>query len=282
MVSVARESKADEKCAHSTTVLGEADWDRDWCRHGRVGFIVLSNDERGELEIPRYFPEGFAVHFARLPGSTEVTSESLYANFSNLRDCARRLAVSDMKVICFACTSASFLIGADKVNREILEGAREREMRSSVGNNVSAGTASYFAHQSEAACKTKDIIPTSMTECVLEALKRALWRNVPGGYQNDMMANPTRRIVILTPYLADINRTQVPTFESSIPGLKVVEIMGLDIDHSFAMHRPSSKALRRLAKEMFLRHNEAYKSSGARNSFTGMCADFTGQFLDVS
>ena len=99
-------ANADHSCAFTAAPLQNADYDKDWFRAGRVGIILLSNDERAESELSRYFPPEIALHFTRLPGNTAVTVESLKANFGHLSDCAKRLTVSDLKVL-FSLHSSS-------------------------------------------------------------------------------------------------------------------------------------------------------------------------------
>lgn len=156
-------------------------------------------------------------------------------------------------MVCFACTSASFLIGSEKARAEILEGARSREM---------------------GGLPQPDVIPTTLTDCVIAALRAVLLRppqlhdgtsqGAPSGSwvageedsaSSGRQQEGVRRIVVVTPYTADVNREQVAAFEAELPFLKIVAIHGFSIDTSPEMHRPSYATLKRTAKTLFANHN---------------------------
>jgi maleate isomerase len=90
----------------------------------RIGFVLMANDQLIEVEMFRLAPPGVGVHFARVPGSDNVTVDDLLGMEKHLADAAARLIPdSGLDVICFACTSGSALIGEERVMAELSRGA---------------------------------------------------------------------------------------------------------------------------------------------------------------
>ncbi len=72
----------------------------------------------------RLAPPGVGFHFSRLPGVVECTTETLMAMGEGLAEAASRFVCENgFDVVCFACTSASALIGEERVREELLRGA---------------------------------------------------------------------------------------------------------------------------------------------------------------
>jgi len=106
----------------SSQVDVQFDRGRDW--RARIGFIVIASDGTIEGEMPILAPPGVGINFARLPGSNEVTAENLLAMVNDLEDVASRFVFDgDLNVVCFACTSASALIGEERVKAALSRGA---------------------------------------------------------------------------------------------------------------------------------------------------------------
>jgi len=86
------------------------------CR-AALGLVVLQKDETLAPEMSSVLPEGdAALYHTRIPSDDEVTSDTLQAM---ARELPRALALlpttRPLDVIAFACTSASTVIGQDKV-----------------------------------------------------------------------------------------------------------------------------------------------------------------------
>lgn len=106
----------------SSQVEVQFDRGRDW--RARIGFVILASDGTIEGEMFTLAPPGVGINFARLPGSNEVTAENLLAMEDDLEDVASRFVFDgDLNVVCFACTSASALIGEERVKAALSRGA---------------------------------------------------------------------------------------------------------------------------------------------------------------
>lgn len=90
----------------------------------QIGFILIANDDLVEEEMIRLAPPGVGVHFTRLPGVVECTVETLMAMEKGLADAASRfVSEKGFDAVCFACTSASALIGEKRVMAQLSRGA---------------------------------------------------------------------------------------------------------------------------------------------------------------
>jgi len=100
-------------------------------KSGRVGLLVPSTNFVAEIEIARMMPEGVTVHTARCmleDAACEADKvKALLAMSRNVLRAAREVACVRPKVIAWACTSGSFLQGADQ------EGALEKEIETATG-----------------------------------------------------------------------------------------------------------------------------------------------------
>jgi len=107
----------------SRPVEVEYDRGRDW--RARIGFVLIATDGIVEGEMTQYAPPGVGIHFTRLPGSEDVTVENLLEMEKGLEDAASRFVFDGdlLDVVCFACTSASALIGEERVNAALTRGA---------------------------------------------------------------------------------------------------------------------------------------------------------------
>lgn len=100
------------------------DQGRHW--RAKLGFVVLAMEQTVEEDVFRLAPPGVGVHFNRVQMANEVTVETLEATANKLADAAALLLPDgDLDVICFACTSASVVIGEDRVIEELVNGAPE-------------------------------------------------------------------------------------------------------------------------------------------------------------
>ncbi len=116
-----------------------------WRAH--IGYILIPNDDLIEEEMFRLAPAGVGVHFSRIPGADACTAENLMAMQKNLAETAARFVFEDdLAVVCFACTSASALIGEERVLRELSHGAPKAKPTSIISGVVRA-LRSFNAHR---------------------------------------------------------------------------------------------------------------------------------------
>ena len=95
---------------------------RHW--RGKLGFVLLAMEQTIEDDVLRLAPRGVGIHFTRIKMPNQVTVNNLKATSSELAQAAALiLPDSPPDVICFACTSASFILGEDLVRKELSKGS---------------------------------------------------------------------------------------------------------------------------------------------------------------
>ncbi|MBT8409032.1 MAG: aspartate/glutamate racemase family protein [Alphaproteobacteria bacterium] len=133
----------------------------------QMGLIVLKADETIEAEFRRIFRGRPARLFVtRIPSAPEVTPETLAEMTASLPAAASLLPDPvDFDVVGYACTSASSVIGADRVGELVQSGCRTR----AVTNPLSAVIAQ---------CKSRGISRLALlspyVESVSDTLRTAL------------------------------------------------------------------------------------------------------------
>ena len=98
----------------------------DCGRHYRakIGYLLLATEQTIEDDVMNLCPEGVGIHFTRVPIVDSITNETLAAQAELLAHYASTLLPDgSLDVICYACTSASLVIGEDRVNQELLKGS---------------------------------------------------------------------------------------------------------------------------------------------------------------
>ncbi|NVO55312.1 Asp/Glu racemase [Rhodobacteraceae bacterium B1Z28] len=82
-----------------------------------LGLIVLQTDETLEPEFSAYFSDQkYPIHITRIPSGIEVTTDSLADMETALPDAASLLPnARPYRVVGYGCTSASSVIGSDRV-----------------------------------------------------------------------------------------------------------------------------------------------------------------------
>jgi len=108
-----------------------------WRAH--IGYVLIPNDDLIEEEMFRLAPPGVGVHFSRIPGVNDITAENLIAMEKGLADATARFVFEDgLDVVCFACTSASALIGEERVLKELSRGAPSAKPTSIISGVIRA------------------------------------------------------------------------------------------------------------------------------------------------
>lgn len=95
-------------------------------RHPRakIGFVLLSTERTIEDDMFRLRPEGVGIHFTRAYNEDDITVKTLSDQVDDLaRAASTLLPDGSLDVVCYACTSASLLIGEDRVIKELSKGA---------------------------------------------------------------------------------------------------------------------------------------------------------------
>ena len=111
---------------------------RDW--RARIGFVLIPTDGIIEGEMTQYAPPGVGMHFTRLPGSEDITVENLLEMEKGLEEAASRFVFDGdlLNIVCFACTSASALIGEKRVNATLTRGAPKAKPTSLITGVIKA------------------------------------------------------------------------------------------------------------------------------------------------
>lgn len=109
----------------------------------RIGLIVLASDYTVENEYRQVFTQpGMDVFHARISNAPNITPETLAAMGPSITETASRLLPGDtLDVLAYGCTSASMVLGPDKVNSLLLDAKPEAK----VTNPVSAAFAAFDA-----------------------------------------------------------------------------------------------------------------------------------------
>ncbi len=95
----------------------------------RLGLIVLATDGTVEDEFRRVLAQvpGVALFESRICNDPEITPETLQAMEARLPDCAKViLPGSDLDCLAYGCTSASMVIGPERVRDLLLEARRPK------------------------------------------------------------------------------------------------------------------------------------------------------------
>jgi maleate isomerase len=112
----------NENIPHSFPRRLRFDKGRHW--RAKLGFVILAMEQTVEEDVCRLVPPGVGVHFNRLEMANEITIKTLEATASKLAGAAALLLPDGgLDVVCFACTSASVVIGEDRVMQELSKGA---------------------------------------------------------------------------------------------------------------------------------------------------------------
>ena len=86
----------------------------------RIGLIIPSVNTTIEPEFARLAPDGFSFHSARVM-LRETTPEGLRAMNTEVASASRLVASTNPKVVAYACTSGSFLAGAEGLAKQTAE-----------------------------------------------------------------------------------------------------------------------------------------------------------------
>lgn len=102
----------------------EIQFDRGRHWRAKLGYVVLAMEQTVEADVFNLRPEGVGVHITRVHMPNAVTVANLLATADELPDAAARLLPQgDLDVVTYACTSASLVIGEERVQDLLRQGA---------------------------------------------------------------------------------------------------------------------------------------------------------------
>ena len=91
---------------------------------GKIGFVLIPNEQTIEEDMIRCMPQGVGVYFSRATMPHEISTDALAALGDSLAETAARILPDDrLDVICFACTSGTVAVGEDQAKAELTKGA---------------------------------------------------------------------------------------------------------------------------------------------------------------
>ncbi len=136
----------------------------------RLGLVALQSDETMEAEFRQVLPKGDVAAFtSRIPSASEVSNDSLAAMEADLPRAAGLLPKTvDFDVVGYGCTSASSVIGTERVAELVKTGCKTAQVTDPVSALVAACTALGI---------NKLALLTPYTEEVSESLRTALRAN---------------------------------------------------------------------------------------------------------
>lgn len=95
---------------------------RNW--RGKIGFVLIPNEQTIEEDMIRIAPEGVGIYFSRAIMPHEISAVSLARLGDSLAETAGRILPDDkLDVVCFACTSGSVAVGEARAVAELKKGA---------------------------------------------------------------------------------------------------------------------------------------------------------------
>ncbi len=114
--------------APNTVTVGSRDWPvrfdagRNW--RGKIGFVLIPNEQTIEQDMIRVAPEGVGLYFSRAVMPHEISTPALAQLGDSLAETAARILPNDkLDVVCFACTSGAVAVGEARAVEELRRGA---------------------------------------------------------------------------------------------------------------------------------------------------------------
>ena len=110
--------------APHTPLAGAPRFDAGRNSRGRIGFVLIPNEQTIEDEMTRLMPAGVGCYFSRATMPRDISTESLAQLRGSLAEAAARILPDDgLDVIAFACTSGTVAVGEEVSCRELARGA---------------------------------------------------------------------------------------------------------------------------------------------------------------
>lgn len=91
---------------------------------GRIGFVCVANAGLTEMDMCRMRPDGVGLSFTHMRMATDCTVENLAQMEHDIDDALAGFlpARGDIDVLCYNCTSGSFVIGEDRIRAKLEAG----------------------------------------------------------------------------------------------------------------------------------------------------------------
>ncbi|WP_210115090.1 maleate cis-trans isomerase family protein [Roseovarius aestuariivivens] len=110
--------------ADPAKLLAQPRFDAGRNARGKIGFVLIPNEQTIEEDMIRHMPAGVGAYFARAPMPREISTESLAQVRGSLAGAAARILPDDgLDVISFACTSGTVAVGEAETCAELTRGA---------------------------------------------------------------------------------------------------------------------------------------------------------------
>ncbi|WP_120499354.1 arylmalonate decarboxylase [Roseovarius sp. EL26] len=106
------------------SILDNVRFDGGRNARGKIGFVLIPNEQTIEDDMIRYLPTGVGAYFSRAVMPREISTESLAQLGTSLAETAARILPDDgLDVVAFACTSGTVAVGEEKSCAELTKGA---------------------------------------------------------------------------------------------------------------------------------------------------------------
>lgn len=106
---------------------------------GKIGFVLIPNEQTIEEEMMRLRPKGVGVYFSRVMMPREISTEALAKCGEGIADAVSRILPDDkIDVSCFACTSGTVAVGEERTLAELRKGAPDAKPTSLMTSVVGA------------------------------------------------------------------------------------------------------------------------------------------------
>ena len=118
-----RKMNSSVNAAYSA-ILSTVGFDEGRNARGKIGFVLIPNEQTIEDDMVKHMPHGVGAYFSRATMPREISTESLAQLRRSLAETAARILPDDkLDVIVFACTSGTVAVGEDTSRAELLKGA---------------------------------------------------------------------------------------------------------------------------------------------------------------
>lgn len=108
----------------SSAILSTVGFDKGRNSRGKIGFVLIPNEQTIEDDMIRHMPPGVGAYFCRATMPREISTESLAQLRGSLAGTAARILPDDkLDVIVFACTSGTVAVGEEIACAELQKGA---------------------------------------------------------------------------------------------------------------------------------------------------------------
>ena len=105
-------------------ILENVGFDEGRNARGKIGFVLIPNEQTIEQDMIAHMPEGVGVYFSRATMPREITTDSLAQLRGSLAETAARILPDDkLDVVAFACTSGTVAVGEEASRAELAKGA---------------------------------------------------------------------------------------------------------------------------------------------------------------